>query len=482
MKQGAAEIVTPVLLSGGSGTRLWPISRALHPKQLQALGGERTMLQETALRLAGAEFAAPMVVCNDEHRFTIAAQLQSVGLAPQSIVLEPKGRNTAPAAAVAALKLREQSPDALMLLAASDHVIDDVGAFHDAVRIAATAAREGYLVSIGVMPTRPETGYGYIDRGAELKAARGAFAVKRFVEKPDRATAERFVQSGTHLWNASIFLFRASTYLEELKKYAPEVLSHAEAALRQGTQDLDFLRLDREAFGKCPSISIDYAVMERTERAAVVPADIGWSDVGSWSVLWERGAKDADGNVKTGDVIIEDGRGNFIRSDSRLVAALGVENLVIIATNDAVLVAPRDRDQDVKRIVDQLIKAGRTEASQPPRVYRPWGSFETLHLAAGNQVKLIEVNPGAALSLQYHHKRAEHWVVVSGEAWVTRGENAFALKENESTFIPIGMPHRLENKTAVPLRIIEVQVGSYLGEDDIVRLEDRYRRSASDKA
>jgi mannose-1-phosphate guanylyltransferase/mannose-6-phosphate isomerase len=470
------DIITPVLLSGGSGTRLWPVSRALHPKQLQALGGEHTMLQETALRLSGPDFAAPMVVCNDEHRFTIAAQLQSVGLTPQSIVLEPKGRNTAPAAAVAALTLREKSPDALMLLAASDHVIDDVAAFHAAVRIAAKAARDGYLVSIGVMPTKPETGYGYIDRGDELKAAPGAYTVRRFVEKPDRATAERFVASGTYLWNASIFLFRASAYLEELEKYAPDVLAQAAAALTQGRRDLDFLRLDRDAFAKCPSISIDYAVMERTKRAAVVPADIGWSDVGSWSVLWERGSKDANGNVATGDVIIEDGRGNLIRSDSRLVAALGVENLVIVATNDAVLVAARERDQDVKRIVDNLTKAGRNEASQPARVYRPWGNFETLHLAPRSQVKIIEVNPGAALSLQYHHKRAEHWVVVAGEAWITRGEEAFALKENESTFIPIGMPHRLENKTDAPLRIIEVQVGSYLGEDDIVRLEDRYRR------
>ncbi len=481
MMSGAAGLITPVLLSGGSGTRLWPVSRALHPKQLQALTGERTMLQETALRLAGPEFAAPMVVCNGDHRFTIAAQLQSVGLTPQSIVLEPQGRNTAPAAAVAALKLRQQSPDALMLLAASDHVIDDVVTFHAAVRIAAEAARKGHLVSIGVMPTRPETGYGYIDRGADLPAVPGAFAVKRFVEKPDRATAERFVSSGTFLWNASIFLFRASTYLDELEKYAPDVRRQAEAALKLGRQDLDFLRLDSDAFAKCPSISIDYAVMERTSRAAVVPADIGWSDVGSWSMLWERGTKDASGNVTTGDVIIEDGKGNLIRSDSRLVAALGVENLVIVATNDAVLVAARDRDQDVKRIVDQLIKAGRSEASQPARVYRPWGSFETLHLAAGSQVKLIEVNAGAALSLQYHHKRAEHWVVVAGEAWVTRGDSAFALKANESTFIPIGMPHRLENRTGEPLRIIEVQVGSYLGEDDIVRLEDLYRRDATDK-
>ena len=471
------ELITPVLLSGGSGTRLWPVSRALHPKQLQALSGERTMLQETALRLSGADFSPSIVVCNDEHRFTIAAQMQSVGLAPQSIILEPKGRNTAPAAAVAALALSERSPDELMLLAASDHVIDNVKAFHAAVRIAANAAREGHLVSIGVTPTRAETGYGYIDRGAELPAAKGAYAVRRFVEKPDKPTAERFVLTGTYLWNASIFLFRASAYLKELEQYAPDVLAHARAALTKGRRDLDFLRLDRDAFAECPSISIDYAVMERTRRAAVVPADIGWSDVGSWSVLWERGVKDAAGNVAIGDVIIEDGKGNLVRSDSRLVAALGVENLVIVATNDAVLVAARERDQDVKRIVDALLKARRNEASQPARVYRPWGNFETLHLADRSQVKIIEVNPGCALSLQYHHKRAEHWVVVEGEAWITRGDDAFALKENESTFIPILMPHRLENKTDAPLRIIEVQVGSYLGEDDIVRLEDRYKRA-----
>jgi mannose-1-phosphate guanylyltransferase / mannose-6-phosphate isomerase len=476
-KARTAALVTPVLLSGGSGTRLWPVSRALHPKQLQPLLGERTLLQETALRLTGDDFAAPLIVCNDEHRFTIAAQLQAVGLTAQAIVLEPKGRNTAPAAAVAALILKQQSPDALMLLAASDHAIKDVASFHEAVRTAGKAAQHGFLVSIGIKPTRPETGYGYIDRGAEIQQVPGAFAARRFTEKPNREIAESFIKSGTHLWNASIFLFRASTYLEELEKYTPEVLAQAEAALNKGRRDLDFLRLEREAFDRCPSISIDYAVMERTKRAAVVPADIGWSDVGSWSVLWERGAKDENGNVKTGDVIVEDSRGNFIRSDARLVAALGVDNLVIVTTNDAVLVAARERDQDVKRIVDRLMQAGRNEALQPARVYRPWGSFETLHLAARSQVKLIEVNPGAALSLQYHGKRAEHWVVVKGEAWVTRGEDAFALKENESTFIPIGMPHRLENKSDAPLWIIEVQVGSYLGEDDIVRLEDRYRRA-----
>jgi mannose-1-phosphate guanylyltransferase / mannose-6-phosphate isomerase len=476
----AAGLITPVLLSGGSGTRLWPVSRALHPKQLQPLLGDRTMLQETALRLKSDAFAAPLIVCNDEHRFTIAAQLQSIGIAPQSIVLEPKGRNTAPAAAVAALFLSQQAPEALMLLAASDHAIDNVASFHRTVGVAAKAARDGYLVSIGIMPTRPETGYGYIDRGAELPGVPGAFAVRRFMEKPNRATAERFVASGSYLWNASIFLFRASTYLEELEKHAPDVLAQAVQAIDKCRRDLDFVRLDAESFAQCRSISIDYAVMERTQRSAVVPAEIGWSDVGSWSVLWERGKKDSAGNVTTGDVIVEDGRGNFIRSDSRLVAALGVENLIIVTTNDAVLVASRERDQDVKRVVDRLIAMGRSEGSQPARVYRPWGSFETLQRAARSQVKLIEVNPGAALSLQYHHKRAEHWVVVDGEAFVTRGEESFVLKENESTFIPIGMAHRLENRTEAPLRIIEVQVGSYLGEDDIVRLEDRYRRTPAD--
>jgi mannose-1-phosphate guanylyltransferase/mannose-1-phosphate guanylyltransferase/mannose-6-phosphate isomerase len=470
-------LITPVLLSGGSGTRLWPVSRALHPKQLQPLLGEHTMLQQTALRLASGRFAPPLIVCNDEHRFTIAAQLQQVGRQPQAIVLEPLGRNTGPAAAVAALLLKEQSPDALMLLAASDHVIDDVASFHRAVDIAASAARQGYLVSIGITPTRPETGYGYIDRGPELRQVQGAFAVRRFMEKPSKAIAERFVESGTYLWNASIFLFEASTYLEELEKYAPDVLVHADAALKTGRRDLDFLRLDRQTFERCPSISIDYAVMERTKRAAVVPADIGWSDVGSWSVLWERGQKDDAGNVTMGDVVVEDSRGNFIRSDSRLVAALGIEDLVIVATSDAVLVTPRERDQDVKRVVDKLIASGRREASQPTRVYRPWGSFETLHLAPRSQVKLIEVRPGAALSLQYHHKRAEHWVIVKGEASITRGDDVFVLKENESTYIPAGMAHRLENKADAPLWIIEVQVGSYLGEDDIVRLEDRYQRA-----
>jgi mannose-1-phosphate guanylyltransferase/mannose-6-phosphate isomerase len=471
--------ITPVLLSGGSGTRLWPVSRSLYPKQLLAMTGERTMFQETASRFAGApEFAAPLIVCNDEHRFIIAAQIQAVGITPHTILLEPVGRNTAPAAAVAALVLSQTAGDSLMLLAPSDHVIDDVPGFLRAVRLAARAAAQQRLVTFGIRPTRPETGYGYMKRGAPLAGTPGAFEVAAFTEKPDRATADRFVESGEYFWNGGMFLFSPAVYLEELAILAPDVLEKAKEALRKGRRDLDFLRLELEAFAACPAISIDYAVMERTRRAAVVPADISWSDVGSWSTLWERGAKDPAGNVITGDVLTEDSRNNLIRSDGRLVATLGIDDLIVIAMTDAVLVARRERDQDVKRLVDRLIKSGRSEATQHAKVYRPWGFFETLHLGPGAQVKLIEVNPGAALSLQYHHKRAEHWVVVSGEAEIVRGDETLTLTENESTYIPIGMQHRLENRLERPLRIIEVQVGSYLGEDDIVRLEDRYKRTS----
>jgi mannose-1-phosphate guanylyltransferase/mannose-6-phosphate isomerase len=443
------------------------------------MAAERTMFQETASRFASAPgFAAPLVVCNDEHRFIIASQIQAVGITPHTIVLEPLGRNTAPAAAVAALILAERSPGTLMLLAPSDHVIDDPAAFLAAVNIGAKAASQGRLVTFGIQPNRPETGYGYIKRAGELETAQGAFQVAAFVEKPDHATAERFVANGDYFWNSGMFLFSPELFLTELSRYAPEILAKAKDALRQGRSDLDFLRLDRECFAAAPAISIDYAVMEHTDKAAVVPANIGWSDVGSWSMLWERGTKDSDGNVLIGDALIEDGHNNFVRTDGRLVATVGVDNLIVVATTDAVLVARRDRDQDVKRVVDRLIKAGRSEASQHAKVYRPWGFFETLHLGPGTQVKLIEVNPGAALSLQYHHKRAEHWVVVSGEALIVRGDKDLVLKENESTFIPIGMQHRLENRQEQPLRIIEVQVGSYLGEDDIVRLEDRYKRNS----
>jgi len=477
MAERAIPTITPVLLSGGSGTRLWPISRTLYPKQLLPMTGERTMLQETALRFADvAGFGPPLVVCNDEHRFIVAAQLQAVNIDPMAVVLEPEGRNTAPAAAVAALILEERLPGNLMLLAASDHVIDDVKGLHSVLQLGARAAEAGRLVTFGIKPTRAETGYGYIRRGEPLSEVPGAFTVANFVEKPSWAKAEHFVAEGSYLWNASLFLFSPGVFLEELARYAPDVLTCVREALEKSRRDLDFLRLDKTSFAACPSISIDYAVMEHTDKAAVVPADVGWSDVGSWSVLWERGAKDEFGNVIIGDAMVEDGRGNLIRSDDRLVAALGVENLVIVATRDAVLVTSRHRDQDVKNIVARLKSEGRSEASQHMRVYRPWGFFETLHMAPGTQVKLIEVNPGAALSLQYHHKRAEHWVVVSGEAKIVRGDENLVLRENESTYIPIGMRHRLENTGERPLRLIEVQAGAYLGEDDIVRLEDRYSR------
>ncbi len=469
--------ITPVLLSGGSGTRLWPVSRSLYPKQLLPITAERTMFQETVRRFSGeAGFLPPLVICNDEHRFIIASQLQALGISPTAIVLEPVGRNTAAAAAIAALILSREAPDSLMLLAPSDHVIDDLAAFHDAIKIAAAAAESGNLVTFGITPMHAETGYGYIQCAAPIAGIDGAFSVARFVEKPARDIAEALLRNGNYFWNSGMFLFSPAAWLEELSRHAPGILTGASQALHKSARDLDFVRLERESFAGIPGISIDYAVMEHTAKAAVVPAGIGWSDIGSWSSIWERGQKDSAGNVITGDVLTEDSRRNYIRSDSRLVATIGVEDLVIVETRDAVLVSRRDRHQDVKLIVERLAQANRSEASQHTRIHSPWGFFETLHLGPGTQVKLIEVNPGAALSLQYHHRRAEHWVVVSGEASVVRGDEEILLRENQSTFIPIGMKHRLENRLELPLRIIEVQVGDYLGEDDIFSLEDRYRR------
>jgi mannose-1-phosphate guanylyltransferase / mannose-6-phosphate isomerase len=471
-------MIHPVILSGGSGTRLWPMSRSLYPKQLLALTGERSLLQETALRLAGGGgFAAPLVIANEEHRFIIAEQLRAIGVDAAAVVLEPVGRNTAPAATIAALRLVRDDPDALMLVMPSDHAIVDADAFRAAIAHAAAAARAGRLVTFGIAPERAETGYGYIAKGQALEGADGAFAVAAFVEKPDPATAERYVSSGDYLWNSGIFLFPAALYLAEIERLCRAMRDACARALAGARADADFIRLDKAAFADCPADSIDYAVMEHTEHAAVVPVAMGWSDLGSWDALWEIGGKDARGNALVGNVIAEDTGNCYLRSEAGLVAAIGVEDLVVVATDDAVMVAPRNRTQDVKRLVGRLATERRGEVDALPTVHRPWGSYRSLHNGHRAQVKHIIVKPGAKLSLQLHHHRAEHWVVVQGTARIVRGNEEMILTENESTYIPLGTPHRLENPGKIPLHVIEVQSGSYLGEDDIVRIEDTYGRA-----
>ncbi len=468
--------IHPVILSGGTGTRLWPLSRALHPKQLQALVGERTMIQQTASRVGDAKrFAPPLVICNDAHRFVVAEQLREIGI-DGAIVLEPEGRNTGPAVAAAALILAREDAGALMLVLPSDHAITDSKAFEGAIATARKAAETGALVTFGITPSGAETGYGYIERGAALDNVAGAYHIARFVEKPDQRTAESFIAGGRHAWNSGIFLFRASRYLEELQRFQPKILTAVRAAVEAGKDDLDFFRLDANAFARAPAISIDYAVMEPTEAAAVVPADIGWSDVGAWSALWELGKKDGDGNVILGDVVAEDVAGSYLRGEGPLIAALGVRDLVVVACKDAVLVAPRDRVQEVRRLVEAMAAAGREEQTSPSVVHRPWGTYQSVDAADGFQVKRLTVNPGARLSLQKHAKRAEHWVVVRGTARVTRDDDLFDLQVNQSTYIPLGAVHRLENPGPEPLHLIEVQSGDYLGEDDIVRLDDVYGR------
>ena len=469
--------IHPVILSGGSGTRLWPVSRSLYPKQLLPLAAKHTMLQETARRFAGrAEYGPPLIVCNDAHRFIVAEQLRALDIVPQDILLEPVGRNTAPAVAAAALVLLETDPAALILVLPSDHVIGDTDAFHAAVAAGAAAARRGALVTFGIKPTAPETGYGYIRAGAEMDGASGCAWVERFVEKPDRDTAEGYLAEGGYFWNSGMFLFQAAAYLTELERLQPDMVAACRAAITEGRRDLDFLRLDADAFAGAPSESVDYAVMEHTEAAAVVPAEMGWNDVGSWSALWDIGAKDAAGNVAIGDVVLHDTRDSYLRSDEQLLAAVGIEGMVVIVTDDAVLVAAKDRVQEVRAIAERLKADNRDEVALHSTVYRPWGSYRGVDRGDRFQVKRIVVKPGGRLSLQKHHRRAEHWVVVSGTAKVTRGEAEIVLKENESTYIPLGVVHRLENIGTAPLQLIEVQSGDYLGEDDIVRLEDSYGR------
>jgi mannose-1-phosphate guanylyltransferase/mannose-6-phosphate isomerase len=467
-------LILPVILSGGTGTRLWPLSRESYPKQFWPLASEKTMLADTAARGSGAGFLPPMVVCNEAHRFLVAEQLRDKGA---SIVLEPFGRNSAPAMAVAALLAEESAQGAILWFMPADSAIDDVAALQTALIKAAAAAQAGAIVTFGMQPTAPETGYGYIESGDELPGSAGVRRVARFVEKPDAARAAEFVKTGRHLWNSGMFVASAATMLAELEAHAPEVLKGARAAVTAAKRDGDFIRLDAAAFAATPAISIDYALMERTQKAAVVPASIGWSDIGSWAALWEIQPKDAAGNATHGPVELVGAKNCYVRSEGILTGVIGLEDAVVVVTDDAVLAMHRDHAQGVKKLVDQLKARGAKEAAEHRRAYRPWGHYEGLIMGDRFQVKKIEVRPGAKLSLQKHFHRAEHWVVVSGTAIVQRDGEEIMLRENESVYLPLGCIHRMENPGKIPLTLIEVQSGSYLGEDDIVRFEDTYGRS-----
>ncbi len=470
--------IVPVLLSGGTGTRLWPLSREGYPKQFWPLVSARSMIQETALRAVGPGFAPAVVVANEAHRFLIAEQLREAGIEAPRILLEPEGRNSAPAIAAAAALVAEEAPGAVLWIMAADAAIDDVPALHVALGQAAAAAREtGRIVTFGMRPTAPETSFGYIEMGAPLPGAPAVHAVARFTEKPDAATAAALLADGKHVWNSGMFVATAGTLLAELERHAPSVIAAARAALEAASRDLDFIRLGAEAFRAAPSISIDYAVMERTDHAAVIPAELGWSDVGSWDALWAIAARDHAGNALQGPVTAVDSRNCLVRSEGIRTAVLGLDDAVIIVTEDAVLAMPRSRAQDVKKVVERLRAEGAPEAGAHRRVYRPWGHYSGLIMGDRFQVKEIVVRPGGKLSLQKHHHRAEHWVVVKGTARVNRDAESLLLSENQAVYLPLGCIHRLENPGMIPLHLIEVQVGSYLGEDDIVRIEDTYGRS-----
>ena len=471
--------IIPVILCGGSGTRLWPLSRDSYPKQFLQLLDRQSLFQATIERLRGITSASPLAVTNEKHRFLVAEQLREVDQKAQ-ILLEPMGRNTAPAIAAAAIRALQQGSSPMLLVLPSDHHIEQVDVFTEAVQTGARAAEDGKLVTFGIVPDRPETGYGYIQAETSplYDEEQPVYAVNGFREKPDLHTAEKYLASGEYFWNSGMFLFRADRYLEELGNHAPEILASCQQAVDQGEADLDFFRLDKEAFGGCPADSIDYAVMEKTDAACMAPLDAGWNDVGAWSSLWDISASDDDdnGNVIYGDVIAHDSSNCLIRSESRLVSTLGIKNLVIVETRDAVLVAERDAAQNVKEIVNELKNAGRNESTMHREVYRPWGKYDSVDAGGRFQVKRITVNPGATLSLQKHHHRAEHWIVVTGTAEVTCDDDIRILTENQSTFIPLGSVHRLRNPGRIPLELIEVQSGSYLGEDDIERFEDNYGR------
>ncbi|TAM03958.1 MAG: mannose-1-phosphate guanylyltransferase/mannose-6-phosphate isomerase [Paraburkholderia sp.] len=471
--------IVPVILCGGNGTRLWPMSRGGYPKQYLKLTSDLSLAQQTARRVHGVEgIAPPIVVTNNEQRFLVADQLRRIGVQPSAIVLEPVGRNTAPAIAVAAQFAIREAGDALLLVLPSDHVIQNESAFVQAVQMARAIACDDRLVTFGIEPTSPHTGYGYIFAGARLAEQSSAHTVEAFVEKPDLQTAERFLSEGGYYWNSGMFMLRASSYLSELCRHAPDIAQASSLSLERATQDNDFIRLDADAFTRCPNVSIDYAVMEKTDRAAVVATvDLGWNDVGSWSSLAEIAQKDDNGNALIGDVLADGISDSYVRAEHRMVAAIGLDHVVIIETADAVLVAHRDKAENVKQMVERLNASGRQESVSHRCVVRPWGSYESIDRGERFQVKRIVVNPGAQLSLQMHHHRAEHWIVVKGTAAVTNGNAEIILTENQSTYIPLGVTHRLRNPGRIPLELIEVQSGAYLGEDDIVRVEDTYGRA-----
>jgi len=463
----------PVILSGGSGTRLWPLSRRQHPKQFLPLVSNHSMLQETVLRVQGIEgIKAPIGVCNEDHRFMMAEQLREIDTDPSAIILEPVGKNTAPAVALAALAAK--SEDDILLILPADHVIADVASFQATVKQAEHLAEQGFLVTFGIIPTEPETGYGYIKGGS--KNTEYAFDVASFVEKPDLETAQKYVDSGDYYWNSGMFVFKAGQYLQELDKYHPEMLQACREAYDSAEIDADFVRLDKTVFSQCPADSIDFAVMEKTDKAVVVPLSAEWNDLGSWSALWDVAKKDDQGNAVNGDILAIDTENCFLHSSSRLVTTVGLSDLVVVETSDAVMVATKEQVQDVKLLVDALKNDNRAEADIHRKVYRPWGYYDLVDHGGRHNTKRIVVNPGAKLSVQKHHHRAEHWIVVKGTAMVTKGEEEILLTENESTYIPLGIVHSLENPGVIPLEMIEVQSGSYLGEDDIVRYGDKYGR------